>query len=323
MKAYIACSALGVFAYDEGGALNAKVDFSRDPKAAAKQLAACFEKELSKAEKELVEKLRGAEIIFELEKEGFARQFPNPAGQALRGKKADVGLLREVNIELTRLRLKTSVAPETFIIQAIGALSELQETQNAAAMRLREWAGWWLPETAQKIKDLFELARAVMKSDGEELSPKISKEDITAIRAQADFVLSHGKIKSHLGGYIDKRTKEIASNISELVGAELAAKLIAAAGSLEDLARMPSSTIQVLGAEKALFRFMRGKGKAPKHGLILAHPAVIGVAAEKRGKAARLLAAKISMAAKADFFKGGAVGEKLKAQLEKEIARLR
>ena len=110
--------------------------------------------------------------------------------------------------------------------------------------------------------------------------------------------------------------KELAKNMTTLIGGQLTAKLIARSGSFEKLASFPSSTIQVLGAEKALFRFLKGQGSSPKYGLIFQSTYVQKAHKDDRGKIARILASKLSLAAKLDFYKGDFMGDSLKLDMD-------
>lgn len=114
----------------------------------------------------------------------------------------------------------------------------------------------------------------------------------------------------------------VAPNLSQLAGPHLAAQLIAAAGSLDSLAKMPSSTVQVLGAESALFAHLRGEASSPKHGLIYTHPAVHSAPADQRGKIARTLAGKLTIAARIDRYRGE-LEPTLEADLEKRLRTIR
>jgi nucleolar protein 56 len=122
------------------------------------------------------------------------------------------------------------------------------------------------------------------------------------------------KLKDRLVEYVEQSIKTLCPNIAELCGDLLGAKLLTLAGSLKKMANMPSSTIQVLGAEKALFRHLCSGAKPPKHGIILQHPFV--AQAKNRGKAARRLSAKIAIAAKMDFFHGKNIGKELRQEVE-------
>ena len=122
--------------------------------------------------------------------------------------------------------------------------------------------------------------------------------------------------RSDLNRYVSSLSEKVAPNISTLAGPVLAAKLIAKAGSLRRLAMMPASTIQVLGAEKALYRAVKTKTRPPKHGLIFQHSYINGAPKGLRGKRARHFAAKLAIAARADAFTGNNIAESLKKDLE-------
>jgi nucleolar protein 56 len=114
---------------------------------------------------------------------------------------------------------------------------------------------------------------------------------------------------------------DAAPNVSDLAGPTLAAKLIEKAGGLKRMAMMPSSTLQILGAEKALYRALKTKARPPKHGLIFQHPYVNAAPRELRGLRARHLAAKLSIAARADAFSGNSIADQLKKELEEAASQ--
>jgi nucleolar protein 56 len=130
-------------------------------------------------------------------------------------------------------------------------------------------------------------------------------------------------MRKTLAERVDRILDEMAPNLKALAGPTISARLISLAGGLEELARLPSSTIQVLGAEKALFRALRTGARPPKHGIIFQHPLLHQAPRWQRGKIARALAGKISIAAKVDVFSGNFVGDRLKADLEKRIAEIK
>jgi len=130
-------------------------------------------------------------------------------------------------------------------------------------------------------------------------------------------------LRRELTDYISTVMKEVAPNITALVGPLLGARLISLAGSLESLARLPASTIQVLGAEKALFRALRTGGKPPKHGVIFQYPDIHRSPRWQRGKIARALAAKLAIAAKVDAFTGRFIGDKLREELRRRIEEIK
>lgn len=228
---------------------------------------------------------------------------------------------------LSRYKLKFSPDKvDTMIVQAINLLDELDKEINIYAMRLREWYGWHFPEMGKIITENAAYAKAVQKMGvrtaaadcdftdivseqvDEELKQaaqismgtEISEEDVINIRALCDQVISLTQYRSTLYEYLKNRMTAIAPNLTAMVGELVGARLIAHAGSLLSLAKYPASTVQILGAEKALFRALKTKHATPKYGLIY-HASVVGQAAPKhKGKISRSLAAKCALAIRVD-----------------------
>ncbi|MEM2908639.1 MAG: hypothetical protein QW171_00595 [Candidatus Bilamarchaeaceae archaeon] len=168
----------------------------------------------------------------------------------------------------------------------------------------------------KKAEEIKELAK---KSLGAELSERDKKE----LFALGERILSLYQLLNEYEEYQNELAREVAPNISELAGPEIAAKLIAHVGSLKKLAIMPAGTIQVLGAEKALFKHLKNKKIAPpKHGIIFQHPKISNSPKDVRGKIARALANKIALAAKADAFTKNFIAPKLKVDFEKRYAEI-
>jgi nucleolar protein 58 len=228
---------------------------------------------------------------------------------------------------LSRHKLKFSPDKvDTMIIQAIALLDDLDKELNTYAMRVKEWYGWHFPEMARIINDNVAYARIVMHvgmrsntatSDLSDILPEeiegavkaaaevsmgteITTEDLENIQALADQVVGFTEYRQQLSSYLTSRMQAIAPNLTTLVGELVGARLIAHAGSLTNLAKSPASTIQILGAEKALFRALKTKHDTPKYGLIY-HASLIGQASGKnKGKIARVLAAKASLGIRVD-----------------------
>jgi len=238
---------------------------------------------------------------------------------------------------------------DMYIIQAVHALEELDKTINLFYGRLREWYGLYLSELSDAVEtpeEYFKIiaeigwkeeinsenlskigiskktASAVLEALKTSIGVEMDKRDLEEIRVMASTVLKFGSLRGRLEKYIEERIKEVSPNLYTLVGPILAAKLIAQAGGLEALSKMPSSTIQVLGAEKALFRALRTGGRPPKHGLIFQHPIIRQSPKKLRGKISRVLAAKLSIAARIDAFTGKYVGDKLKEDLNRRIEEI-
>lgn len=228
---------------------------------------------------------------------------------------------------LARHKLKFSPDKiDTMIVQAIGLLDDLDKELNTYAMRVKEWYGWHFPELAKILNDNIAYSRLVLKmgmrtnwetADLSEILPEeiegavksaadrsmgteISEQDLEHIQALATQVVEFAEYRSRLASYLSSRMNAIAPNLTALVGELVGARLIAHAGSLSSLSKSPASTLQILGAEKALFRALKTKHDTPKYGLIY-HASLIGQATGRnKGKMARILAAKASLGLRVD-----------------------
>ena len=176
------------------------------------------------------------------------------------------------------------------VIQMVNALDDLIQTSNLLSERMDCWSV--IPTPKEKIEPFENLFSAV-----------------------------NTEIK-RLEGQIESDVQRIAPNTSNIVGSLISARLMSLAGGMKRLATMPASTIQLLGAEKALFRFKKEGGKPPKHGVIFQHPLINKAPREHRGKIARMLAAKITIATKADVFTKRNISDDLKDDLDKRIRNL-
>lgn len=243
---------------------------------------------------------------------------------------------------LSRHKLKFSPDKvDTMIIQAIALLDDLDKELNTYAMRVKEWYGWHFPEMAKIINDNVAYSRVILKmgfrsnaanADLAEVLPEeietaikaaaeismgteITQEDLDNIHSLAEQVVEFTEFRSQLSGYLSTRMQAIAPNLTTLVGELVGARLIAHAGSLINLAKSPASTIQILGAEKALFRALKTKHDTPKYGLIY-HASLVGQATGKnKGKIARMLATKTALGLRVDSLADwGLEGEGAKAE---------
>ncbi len=219
-------------------------------------------------------------------------------------------LLHAAMVELAKRRMRRAIGPEDHLRQAVGALDELQHEENVLLERLREWYGLHFPELAPVIDtgtyvDLIAMygRRDRMPIDGREsIGADLPEREEAELKAFAGLAkLVEGQRKA-IESYLERSIREIAPNVSELAGPILAARLVALAGSVEELARAPSGTVQLLGAERALFRHLRTGSRPPKHGVLFQHPWVHGAPPWQRGAIARAFAAKVSLAARADAF---------------------
>ena len=215
---------------------------------------------------------------------------------------------------------------DTMVVQAIALLDDLDKELNTYSMRCKEWYGWHFPELAKIVSDSVAYARIILvmgvrsnvsvvdfseilpeeiedqvKSAAEvSMGTEITEVDLKNIQALAEQIVEFASYRQQLSNYLSSRMKAIAPNLTALVGELVGARLIAHAGSLTSLAKAPSSTIQILGAEKALFRALKTKHDTPKYGLLY-HASLVGQASGKnKGKIARVLAAKAAVALRYD-----------------------
>ena len=222
---------------------------------------------------------------------------------------------------------------DTMVIQAIGLLDELDKELNTYAMRVREWYGWHFPEMGKIVTENVPYAKCAKKMgmrtncvqcdfadilDEEteqelkeavqiSMGTEISDDDIGNIQSLCDQVVALSEYRVQLYEYLQNRMRAIAPNLTTMVGELVGARLIAHAGSLMSLAKHPASTVQILGAEKALFRALKAKHDTPKYGLIY-HASLIGQAAPKhKGKISRVLAAKCALSIRVDALTQGDV----------------
>ena len=259
--------------------------------------------------------------------------------------------VHDVSMEMSKIRIrKATEKRDLLIVQAIQALDDLDKTLNLFMGRIREWYGLHFPELdrlidrhetyARLVRDLGNrenfTAEALQKEQlsgskvsqlaktaGTSMGAALYDADMEQIQSMCEHILELYTARSDLEKYIDEIMKEVAPNTSALAGPTLGARLMALAGGLENLAKMPASTIQVLGAEKALFRSLTTGARPPKHGILFQHIAVHGAKRWLRGKIARAFAGKLAIAVRTDAFSSNIVSERLKEALEKRIEEIK
>lgn len=266
-------------------------------------------------------------------------------------KQMQLGLAHSVS----RYKLSfTSEKVDTMIIQAVSLLEDLDKELNNYAMRLREWYSWHFPELAKIITDNATYAQAViligMRTNVKDLSlqkmqeimpediaeqvkeaaeismgTEILKDDETHLKTLAKSVVEISDYRANLAEYLKNRMSAVAPNLTALIGELVAAKLIAHSGSLMNLAKQPASTIQILGAEKALFRALKTKKNTPKYGLIY-NASLVGQAKNNlKGKVSRTLANKCALCVRYDALgenQDGKLGHDSRAFMEKRLKLL-
>ncbi|ORY35578.1 hypothetical protein BCR39DRAFT_21276 [Naematelia encephala] len=242
---------------------------------------------------------------------------------------------------------------DNMIIQAISLSDQLDKDLNTFSMRCREWYGWHFPELYKLVPDAHQYAqlavligdranlqesaledmqeildddetraRNVLDAARASMGSDISEIDLINISNFAERVVRLAEYRKSLRNYLVEKMNVVAPNLSALIGETIAARLISHAGSLTNLAKYPASTVQILGAEKALFRALKTKGNTPKYGLIF-HSTFIGRAGAKhKGRISRFLANKCSIACRIDCFSDVPTkkfGEALRAQVEERL----
>jgi nucleolar protein 56 len=260
-------------------------------------------------------------------------------------------LIRAVSLELTRLRVKKAGEKRDLLVtQAILSIEDLDKTVNLFMGRIREWYGLHFPELDRMIEKHETLARLVSKlgkrqnftKDNLEqqglprnkaakiakaaetsMGADLSDVDLQQIQSVCKQTLDLYDLRQALQNYADSTVDEVAPNLQALVGSMLTARLISLAGGLTNLAKMPASTIQVLGAEKALFRALKTGTRPPKHGIIFQDTLVHEAKKWQRGKLSRALAGKLAIAARTDAFSSRYIGDSLKADLKKRAEEIK
>ncbi len=226
--------------------------------------------------------------------------------------------MRKKILDETKQKIKESTNEDVMIINAINNIEELEKSFNTITGRLREWFLITNPELERKIQDNQRFTEIILtqKYSKSEMGTPLKQKDMEAVVSLAMIVQGIIKTKEFLTTYLEDTMNDYCKNILALAGTTIGAKLIREAGSLKRLASLQSGTIQLLGAEKALFRHIKTKARPPKHGYIVNHPVVSNAQQSEKGKAARALADKLSTAARLDYFKGEFLGHKYYEELK-------
>jgi len=194
-------------------------------------------------------------------------------------------LLREASIIQAKKAIQNSLTPDKNLIQAIESLNEAHSNFNLASERFTTWYSQITGNSRRKLEEILE---------------------IDTLPSQMLPLKSHinntQKLISQISSYLDSESPKIFPNLVKILGTQLTARIVSLAGDLSKLARMPASTIQLLGAEKALFRHMADGSPPPKHGVLYQHPTIRRATGKDKGRASRKLAAKVAIASKIDYF---------------------
>lgn len=329
MECYITYSVKGFLAFNSKNELISKKLFPRDK--IIDRLAEIDDKKIVEEELEIIEEVSidYDEIIIESNKrwsdydnEKIIVKTPNQGGDYLRNNyekfKLDSEEITSIyrNLAIYKIK-KESASEDKHLIQAINSVDEIDESISKLIERIREWYALYFPEmdvihnnetyikliSQNKTKEkIIEAKPDAFPNEIIDLEDDINPLDLEIMNNYANSIYELQKSRKNIEDYIDKKMESIAPNLKLLVGSSLGAKLISHAGGIKRLAVYPSSTVQIIGAEKALFRHLKSGDKPPKYGLIYQHPQVRGAKWWNRGKIARMLAGMISLAVRRDVF---------------------
>lgn len=257
---------------------------------------------------------------------------------------------KEISEQLTKIKVSQAGGKaDIIIIQISTTLDIIKKSLNLFSARLREWYGLHFPELTDKIidddiilaslvstlgyrnkftlenlKKNFDLKERTIEKLTQQASESMGADiDLTIIQNYAHQIIALDRYRQELEIYLEDLVEKTAPNINAIIGSLIGAKLIAKAGGLRKLAFMPASRIQLLGAEKALYRFLKTGEKRPKHGLIFQWNQIRSAKVSHRGNIARIVAGKIGIAAKVDFFEGEFIGDILTKQVKEKIEEIK
>jgi nucleolar protein 56 len=291
---YLITKWFGVFLFDKRNLIKSII-FSKDPKIISKKIFKIQSNQILPEEKKIIKNLKEV-IVNEKRLKAIGDYIPtDPFFKNIEIKAEKYGFSKEVFFDTMQLATKYNVdnrleSEDLQIIQMVNTLDDFIQTSNLLSERIESWSV--IPTPAEKIKPLKKAYSTI-----------------------------NDEIKT-LENLIEEDMTRIAPNIAQIIGPLIGARLISHSSGILKLATMPSSTIQILGAEKALFRYKKEGGKPPKHGVIFQHPLINKASRNNRGKIARTFALKIAIAAKADAFTKRDISEDLKIELNKRIKEI-
>ncbi len=260
--------------------------------------------------------------------------------------------LRETSIALTRERVRAAAEKrDRLIVHAIETIDDTDKTTNLFANRLREFYGMHFPELVDAIENHNTFAIIVSKTGDKmnidkkllvdeiklpdkkaetllasretSMGSDLLEQDMIIIKEQAKTLVNLFKRRQALEKWMEEAMTTVAPNICGVVSPLLGARLISLAGSLKGLALCASSKIQILGAEKALYRTIKTGAPPPKHGIIYQDPRLNQAKWWLRGKIARVLSGRLSIAARMDYFEADDKSKDLAKELSKKIEEVK
>lgn len=240
-------------------------------------------------------------------------------------------VFRSQNLLLTKQQIKHSVNEDDLVVQTVNNMNELDTTANTLVKRLREWFSLFLPELDKDVynhekfaelvatKTKAQLVKELKVNTKESMGADIKKVDLTQIKLLAEQIINLYKLRDEHEIYLEKIMLKYCPNFHAVAGTNIGAKLFEHGRSLKRLACLPASTIQLLGAEKALFRHIKTGSKSPKYGILYTHYLVQKAKRKDRGTVARSLANNLTIALRIDYFKGEFIGDKIRENLERKF----
>lgn len=229
--------------------------------------------------------------------------------------------LRLYHISQTKKAIKESFTRDLLLKELVNTLDTLDLIINQYAERLRHWATDYYPEAVSNIQDNKAFADFLLAPNPQKdsMGATPTKEDTETLQNNAIQLLALHALRQENHNYLVKLTETICPNTAILAGPALAARLIAETGSLKRFSQLPATTIQLLGAEAALYRHLKTQAKPPKYGHLYIHPLISKSPKKEKGKRARALAAKIALTARVDYFGGKPIGQQLLQELTKRF----
>ena len=319
MKVYLYKNVLGVFALTDDDVVVAFEPFPRDAEEIAQKLE---DKRVLKRMKghDVIEKLRPPDLDMLLDRAGTTRE-------------EYYKLLKEVSFILARNEIR-ELRKDRMIIQAVEAQDNLEEALNILSERIREWYSLHFPELDSTVEDHREFVELIKTHGARENFPdeywgtssigaKLGPEDIEILELFASQIARIYEFREELNSYMESAMEETAPNISAFAGPAVGAKLLSQAKGLENLAKMPASRVQILGAQKAMFKHIKHRASPPKHGVIFQHPSIKTARWWQRGKIARSFSGKVAIAAKADAFSGKYIADGLKKAFKRRLKEIK
>ena len=267
------------------------------------------------------------------------------------GASQDEGIGKDLHsmlLDQVKGQIKEKYSNEEFaLMQAINAYLDMSKGYNLVFERLSEWFGLYVPEIKiTNPSSLVELVKMLADHDmsedrlgkalGDEESAReafekvknssgreLGSEEAKAISSFSEYLRLTQDTLDRLSEYIKATATSIMPNSVYLTDDKIMAEMLSRAGSMEKMATMPASTIQLLGAEKALFKHIKFGSKPPKYGILFKLPAVSAAPRDTRGRIARIYATKLAIALKADFYSKRFIADKLKEDLEKAVEKVK